>query len=213
MSKVEKSVKTESLQDRAIKTKMRIVKEAENSFSEHGYSASNIRSIAEAAGVKHSIIKYHFGSKKALWIMVVEQLFEQLLKVGENFTFDKQNDPIEQFKQQTYTMVEYVAKHPQLFRILIIESITEKSMLDNVRPQVEQFTNISMQYYQQLQGFGICSNISLEDFHSIFNSTIFIRFIYDYETRIIKGTALDDPKNIRSYVDSLTKVILGHASS
>jgi AcrR family transcriptional regulator len=48
-------------------TKARIAEAARALFTERGYKATTVRSIAAAAGVDQALISYHFGSKKGLF--------------------------------------------------------------------------------------------------------------------------------------------------
>ncbi|NNG37523.1 TetR/AcrR family transcriptional regulator [Nakamurella aerolata] len=50
----------------------RIVSAARSAFLERGYAATTVRGIAEAAGVSHSLINYHFGGKEGLFAQVID---------------------------------------------------------------------------------------------------------------------------------------------
>ena len=52
-------------------TKERILDTAERLFSEHGYSATSLRSIIAGAGVNLAAVHYHFHSKEALLEAVI----------------------------------------------------------------------------------------------------------------------------------------------
>jgi AcrR family transcriptional regulator len=51
----------------AQKTKELILKVATDLFSEFGYAQVSLRSISERAGISHSLIRHHFGSKEQIW--------------------------------------------------------------------------------------------------------------------------------------------------
>lgn len=44
-------------------------------FGERGYRATSIKAVAQAAGVTHGVIPFHFGSKEGLLLAVVERCF------------------------------------------------------------------------------------------------------------------------------------------
>lgn len=50
---------------------------AERLFAEHGYAAVGIREIAAAAGANVSAIKYHFGSKRDLYLAALRAAVSQ----------------------------------------------------------------------------------------------------------------------------------------
>jgi AcrR family transcriptional regulator len=58
-------------------TRDRLLDAAEALFAERGYEAVGIREIAERAGVNLSGIKYHFGSKRGLYLASVERTVDR----------------------------------------------------------------------------------------------------------------------------------------
>ncbi|WP_165314009.1 TetR/AcrR family transcriptional regulator [Vibrio ziniensis] len=53
--------------DDAHKTRLHILREATNLFCELGYARVSLRNISEKAGISHSLIRHHFGSKEKIW--------------------------------------------------------------------------------------------------------------------------------------------------
>jgi AcrR family transcriptional regulator len=61
-------------------TKESILEAARESLREEGYSGTSIRAVAERAGVRLSLVHYHFGSKQAVLVAVLERENEKLLQ-------------------------------------------------------------------------------------------------------------------------------------
>jgi AcrR family transcriptional regulator len=61
-------------------TKELILEAARQSLRERGYSSTSIRAVAERAGVQLSLVHYHFGSKQAMLVAVLERENEKLLE-------------------------------------------------------------------------------------------------------------------------------------
>ena len=61
-------------------TKESILEAARESLREQGYSGTSIRAVAERAGVQLSLVHYHFGSKQAVLVAVLERENEKLLE-------------------------------------------------------------------------------------------------------------------------------------
>jgi AcrR family transcriptional regulator len=55
-----------------------LLREAQNAFANSGFSATTLRGIAAAAGVNHTLVIHHFGSKESLWDAVIERLADYL---------------------------------------------------------------------------------------------------------------------------------------
>ncbi|WP_322805172.1 TetR/AcrR family transcriptional regulator [Vibrio alfacsensis] len=60
----------------AEQTKCLILKVAADMFCELGYERVSLRNISEKAGVSHSLIRHHFGSKEKIWQAVSDALDE-----------------------------------------------------------------------------------------------------------------------------------------
>ncbi|NLS13295.1 TetR/AcrR family transcriptional regulator [Vibrio sp. SM6] len=55
-------------------TKCEIMRVAADMFAEHGFEGVSLRNISEKAGVSHSLIRYHFGSKEKIWKEVTDAM-------------------------------------------------------------------------------------------------------------------------------------------
>ncbi|EMK3322391.1 TetR/AcrR family transcriptional regulator [Vibrio vulnificus] len=62
----------------AEQTKCMILKVAADMFCELGYERISLRNISEKAGVSHSLIRHHFGSKEKIWQAVSDGMDEFL---------------------------------------------------------------------------------------------------------------------------------------
>ncbi|WED24341.1 TetR/AcrR family transcriptional regulator [Vibrio sp. JC009] len=62
----------------AEETKIQILTTAANMFCESGYEKVSLRNISEAAGVSHSLIRHHFGSKEQIWYAISDKLHEYM---------------------------------------------------------------------------------------------------------------------------------------
>jgi AcrR family transcriptional regulator len=54
-------------------TRERLLDTAERLFAEHGFAATSLRTLTEAAGANVAAVNYHFGSKEGLLRAVVER--------------------------------------------------------------------------------------------------------------------------------------------
>jgi AcrR family transcriptional regulator len=61
-------------QQRAIETRERIIAAATEEFATHGYDGASVRTVAERAGARHTMVTYHFNGKEGLWQAVMDRL-------------------------------------------------------------------------------------------------------------------------------------------
>ena len=64
--------------DRGGETRERLIEAAIDVFGRHGYEGATTRQIAKAAEANLAAIVYHFGSKEALYLAVVEHLVDEI---------------------------------------------------------------------------------------------------------------------------------------
>ncbi len=79
-------------------TKNRILDTAEKLFAEHGYDATSLRAITQAAGVNLAAVNYHFNSKESLIRAVfarrLARLAEQRLGMLDAFENEAHGRPV-----------------------------------------------------------------------------------------------------------------------
>ncbi|MER0476897.1 ScbR family autoregulator-binding transcription factor [Streptomyces sp. Edi2] len=71
-------VKNVPQQDRAIRTRFRVLQAAAAEFDEHGYGETTIKQIAEKAGVSQGALYFHFDSKEELARAVLDAQFGEV---------------------------------------------------------------------------------------------------------------------------------------
>ncbi|EJL6341798.1 TetR/AcrR family transcriptional regulator [Vibrio cholerae] len=76
---IEKKQGRRSAQD-AQKTRYHIITIAAELFCELGYSRVSLRHISEKAGVSHSLIRHHFGSKEKIWHSISDGLHDYMIR-------------------------------------------------------------------------------------------------------------------------------------
>lgn len=60
----------------AEQTKKDILKVAAQLFCQYGYKKVSLRQISEQAGVSHSLLRYHFGSKEKIWQHISDHIYQ-----------------------------------------------------------------------------------------------------------------------------------------
>ena len=89
-------------------------------FAQHGYAATGVQEIANAAGVNKAMLYYYFGSKEQLYAALVQDgiaMVEEAVRAAEATDLPLA-DRLRQFLQ-TYLTV--VVDHPAIARILFRE--------------------------------------------------------------------------------------------
>lgn len=104
----------------------RILDSAATQFAALGFEGASTRVIAEHAGVHQAQIGYHVGSKDELWRATVDLLFARLRSQLDNALPQKLDepvsDPVRVFEDLIRLHVGHTANHPELSRIMLMES-------------------------------------------------------------------------------------------
>ncbi len=90
---------------------------AENLFAEHGFAATPVRKLAQAAGVNPALVHYYFGSKQDLLIAVLDRA---LLPLAEGFSAlsDSGSSKMEDIAKLVFNMA---GNHPALPKLITRE--------------------------------------------------------------------------------------------
>ncbi|MHB8529495.1 MAG: TetR/AcrR family transcriptional regulator [Caulobacteraceae bacterium] len=102
---------------------MKIVRSALSQFALLGFDGASTRGIAEAAGVPHSLVIYHFHTKDELWHETVKEAVGWYAR--RNFGVIgpvKDGDPVRRLKRNFAHYIRFSAEYPDFFRMLTHEN-------------------------------------------------------------------------------------------
>ncbi|MEM1261714.1 MAG: helix-turn-helix domain-containing protein [Pseudomonadota bacterium] len=109
-------------QERAEKTKKKLLDTAILEFSERGFDAVTVRDIEIRADVQRNLLKYHFGSKEGIWEASASELIERLnsfMSPREQLVRDL--SPHERVAYTIRSYVRFSAANPAFNRMMIQE--------------------------------------------------------------------------------------------
>jgi len=110
-------------QQRAINTRVLILRAALSEFSQQGFEAASIRNIAERIGVKHPLITYHYKTKDILWRAVAEHVFSEIRNLwDQQASPDSDLPPIERVRAEYRTLLRFTLEYPDFHHFMLRES-------------------------------------------------------------------------------------------
>ncbi|MDR9828771.1 helix-turn-helix domain-containing protein [Vibrio sp. FNV 38] len=112
----------------AEKTKCKIMCVASQLFCEQGFDRVSLRNISERAGVSHSLIRYHFGSKEKIWQSISDGLHSFMQEYRERMLVDiDENQPANEYLYQfTVRMLALMLIQPAPIQ-LIADAVRQKT--------------------------------------------------------------------------------------
>ena len=106
----------------AAATAERILEAAIAEFAEHGYAGARIDAIAQRADVNMRMLYHYFGSKNALYLRVLEAVFERI-RLKEQQLELKSMPPLPAIMRLFEFTYQHFASNPLFIRILINENL------------------------------------------------------------------------------------------
>jgi AcrR family transcriptional regulator len=114
---------SEPTQPRARRTCDRIRAAARKRFARHGFRGTRVDDIARDAGVNKERIYAYFGNKNDLFVLVLQDAFEEIARADEAL-LDLPDDELAHLQDRLMRhYVEFHAKHPHFRRLLAWENL------------------------------------------------------------------------------------------
>ena len=127
---------------RAGERRAQLVRVARGLFAERGFDGTSIEEIAAHADVSKPVVYEHFGSKEALYAIVVDREMQQLL-ASVTEALQSEGHPRTLLERAALALLDYVETSTDGFRILVRDSPvaqstgTFASLLSDATGQVE----------------------------------------------------------------------------
>jgi AcrR family transcriptional regulator len=104
------------------RTRAEILDVATAEFAAHGYHGARVDKIAALTRTTKRMIYYHFGSKKQLYIAVLERAYGRIRTAEREVTVDNL-DPITALRRIAEVTFDHHGAHPEFIRLVSIENI------------------------------------------------------------------------------------------
>ena len=110
-----------TLRDRA-RTHARILRAARAEFMRHGYSGARVERISRTGRSSDRMIYYYFGSKEALYLAVLEAVYDELGEAESALVIDA-GEPLEALVALIAFTWNYYLAHPEFVALLSNENL------------------------------------------------------------------------------------------
>jgi TetR/AcrR family transcriptional regulator len=109
-------------QKRGEDVRRRILDAALECFGAFGFDGTSTRAVAERAGVTHTLVLYHFGSKDELWLKMMEDALNAYREsISVNLDTSEDRPASETLRTFIEQFVRLSARYPQIHRIMTME--------------------------------------------------------------------------------------------
>jgi len=185
-------------------------------FGEKGFEGASTRAIAARIGAHQPQINYHFESKEALWRAAVDHLFAELGAAMQGLDVAEASKDVGQLTtlvaEVIRRFVRFVAKHPELNRIMVHEATSESGRLSwmterHVRPLYETVRPL----WQRLRKAGIAAPIDDRLFHYVLVGAASLLYVNAPEAQLLTGIEPTTGRWVGRHADGLVAMLLPNA--
>lgn len=208
---MKQEVKTPRARRTQVDLRDRLIEAALMEFAAHGFDGASTRTIAKCVGAHQPQINYHFESKEALWQASLTHLFERLAAELDLKDISQlpDEDMAHALAEQLRRLIGFVARHPELNRIMIHESTSPGPRLEwLVENHVRSYYDSLQPLWKRLVRAGIAAPIHPNLIHHVLIGAMSIAFVNADELELLQGIDVTDRRWIKRHADGLIGTFL-----
>ncbi|PKP81650.1 MAG: TetR family transcriptional regulator [Alphaproteobacteria bacterium HGW-Alphaproteobacteria-18] len=196
-------------QARSGESRANILNAARKAFAEKGFEAANIRDIATDAGVTHTLIRYHFGSKEELWKEVVTHMFQRLgEEMREGLKGVKGASPQENLREFLRTYIRYCARNPEHVRIMIMESVHGGDRIEWMISYIRKSHQNQTPFLRRLMKDGDIPEVWLVSLFYSISAICQMPFVLAQSIKGVYGVDILSDEAIEAHTDTVLALLL-----
>ncbi|QJQ96599.1 MULTISPECIES: TetR/AcrR family transcriptional regulator [Halomonadaceae] len=195
----------------ATRTRLRnekaILEAAERVFACHGYRGASVQAIAEAAGLPKSNVLYYVGSKRKLYVTLLERMMARWNVMLDDISVD--DDPAEVLEAFIRSKMQLTRDHPQGSRLFAAEILGGAPFLaEYLQGELRDWVEARAEIFEQWAERGLMDPV--DPIWLIFLIWSATQHYADFEPQVlgITGRQHLGDEDYRRITDFLCRVIL-----
>lgn len=184
-----------------------ILEAAERVFARHGYRGASVQAIAEQAGLPKSNVLYYMGSKRQLYVTLLERMMRRWNALLDEASVD--DDPAEVLKAFIHSKMQLSRRHPEGSRLFAAEVIGGAPFLqDYLKGELRDWVQARARVFEQWAERGLMDPV--DPVWLIFLIWSATQHYADFEAQVLGITGRDalSDDDIERITAFLTRVIL-----
>lgn len=184
-----------------------ILEAAERVFARHGYRGASIQAIAAAAGLPKSNVLYYVGSKRELYVALLERMMSRWNAMLDDISVD--DDPAEVIEAFIRSKMALTRSHPQGSRLFAAEILQGAPFLQEyLRGELRDWVESRARVFEQWAQRGLMD--AVDPVWLIFLIWSSTQHYADFEAQVLgitdRGSLSEE--DYQSITDFLCRVIL-----
>ena len=191
-------------QQRAVDTRERIIAAATEEFASRGFEGASARTIAENAGVRHTMVTYHFDGKEGLWQAVMDRMVRTFTaRQAERLDGLRGVDDVIQLRLLLEEFVRYSASDPNLHKLMTHAASRASPELNRlVSDYLHDYFNMVALLIASAQNKGLFVQGDPNHLHYLFIGAATRIFMQSPEVELVIGQSPLDPAFIARHVEA-----------
>lgn len=209
------AVETQTKSGAGASSRSAILRAATEEFALKGYAGARTEGIAHAAGVKHTLLFYHFKTKEQLYSAVLDTVFSEWSE-RVSPALDEKTSPKQRLIAYINSFFDYVVDFPFAPRLVQQEQLYERNLgLTHLHDLTEHYTHAVHGKLVGLLRKGISSgefrNLDVEHCAHSITALIIFYFTGNLATQFLGGAEPYSPPQMmarrKAVVDFVTAAI------
>jgi TetR/AcrR family transcriptional regulator, upper aerobic nicotinate degradation pathway regulator len=138
---------------RAQPTRDRILRAATAVFAQHGLDGGRVKLVARAAKSNERMIYYYFGSKEALFIAVLENVYRRMWEAENALELDR-SPPFDAIRAMVDFTLDHYLTHPEMLTILNNENLHRGRYVSKSK-DMKRFSSPALELMSKIYGRGV----------------------------------------------------------
>ena len=187
-----------------------LLKAALKAFALSGFEGTNVKQLAEEAGVAPSLFYHHFKNKEGLWQAALQLEAKQLAQAMKAAEIENQStNPINVLKQWMHAFIYFSAKHPEFHQVISYEMAHPSTRADWLLTHILQPLQSDLKkQIIALQTAGLIKKMPIANFVSIVIGAANIFFNQAYQMKKLYGVDVFEDAAIIQHIETVTTLFL-----
>ena len=184
-----------------------ILAAAEKVFATHGYRGASVQAIAEAAGLPKSNVLYYMGSKRGLYVRLLERMMARWNALLDDISVE--DDPAEVLEAFIRSKMALSRRHPEGSRLFAAEILGGAPFLQEfLRGELRAWVETRAEIFRQWAERGLMDPV--DPVWLIFLIWSATQHYADFEAQVLGITGRDElsDADVEQITAFLTQVIL-----
>ncbi|SDJ83059.1 transcriptional regulator, TetR family [Billgrantia gudaonensis] len=184
-----------------------ILAAAERVFARHGYRGASVQAIAEAAGLPKSNVLYYMGSKRGLYVRLLERMMARWNALLDDISVD--DDPAEVLEAFIRSKMQLSRRHPEGSRLFAAEILGGAPFLQAyLSGELRDWVQARARIFEQWAESGLMDPV--DPVWLIFLIWSATQHYADFEAQVLGITGKDElsDADVEEITAFLTRVIL-----